>query len=301
MTEVDTTPATEEEAAAAAENLPSTTLLDSGVAKIKLGEATFMEVDLVDINKMFAQPAAGNGLAFAAILSRCVIPIQMGVFTIPAKLLDKITTSSIGREVMTPPETMAIRREISIFTVQAGAAIMSLMSPDSSDQFTHEGIKNSEAIANNFLKTVKLFCKQIEEVDNMSNSARAFIRARTMKTKKPAINPAMLTPAIQDFILNMNKQAAGDGGWIFQSIGKSINRIANFLDNEVIMELFGAHNKAEMLTKLEYRITPTQVMLHENLFELVQLLTVINESSAIDNDELNQLFVLCQALNSSLK
>lgn len=268
--------------------------------KVTLGKTVLSVVD-PDVRKMFIEPKPHQGTLIASLLSRCVVPINMGVFDIPDRLLKQINNETENAEEMSPVETTTILRNITAFKIEAGSQAMSMMTEDPIDMFLASAVENSTRIISNFVCSVTELCGAMQEIQKQYASEGAFYLKDALGASSVKISKEVIMTPVQNILVDLGKMSSGHGGYQILALLKGLDTVAGFLADPVIQKLYGASNVLGMLNKLEYRILPDQMMYHENLATLMDLVKTIGETTdEIDNDVLAQLIMVCKNIKAYL-
>ncbi|MFC1645478.1 hypothetical protein ACFL08_05630 [Patescibacteria group bacterium] len=274
-----------------------TTDTDVDVVEIEIDDVMLTVIDPA-IEKMIANPMPTQTTMVAMFLSRCIIPVSKGVFTIPEKLLTEIVEKSKDAEKMSPIQSMQIKKKLKAYR-DAVTGSGALDGEDIYDMVLSEAISDSPRLCRDFMKSVKGFCDAMKEVDEKHGSERASFRqelystgGRKAKTKK--ISDAAVTTPMKKLIIELNKLAAGEGGYRILSLIKNISVIGDFLSDETIINLFGVQDRTSMLNALDYRLDPDQVTLHENLISLMSMIeSVMVNKKKVTNEVVGEIVELC--------
>ena len=268
--------------------------------EVTVGKTVLSVVD-PDVRQMFVKPKPSQGTEIAALLSRCVVPVSMGVFDIPNRLLKQINKETSTAEEMSPIETTQILREITVFKIDSGSQAMSMMTDDPIDMFICSAIENSPSIVSNFVGSVREFCNAMQEIQGQYASEGAYYLKETLGSDSVKISREVIMTPIQNLLVDLSKMSSGHGGYQILALLKGIGKVANFLGDPVIQKLYGATSALGMLNKLDYRILPDQIMYHENLAILMGLVKTIGETTGeIDNDVIARLIMVCKNIQSYL-
>ena len=280
---------------------PATEVKKTAMIQVNLN-GTVLDVVDPQIRDMFAEPKPTDSTMIASLLSRCVVPVKMGVFQIPEKLLGKLTGESECAETMLPLEFLAIRRELQLFSLEAGSTAKCVMSDDPVDQFTFEAIDRASRLIKVYLVHVVALCQSLKDIQQRYASESSFYLNQTLGaqgSQMPIKDNVIMTP-IQSFIMELNRLSMGLGGYRILAMLKAIDKVGKFLSDARVKKIFGADNAVLLLNKLDYRIYPEQVMLHEDLGELMRLVTKVG-TEGVKAGDAAKLIVLADGILSNLK
>lgn len=271
---------------------------DGNLIKITMDGGHVLEVVDPNTERMFIEPKPHHGTNIALLLSRCVVPIQMNVFAIPKKLLDRIGEEATTAEMMLPFEMVGIRAEIAALKDELAGVVATMAGKDAAAMFVFEAVKDSGNIARNYLVSVLNLCNSVAEFQQRYASQDAFYQSQTLGAETIEPDTDSLLVPVQNHILDMNKMSAGWGGYRIMALLKTINQIAKLLDNSQIKTLFGAADALAMLNKLEFRVQPSQMAFSKNLCLLSEMVGGIGETKKVDKQIAGKLITLCRNIQS---
>lgn len=265
------------------------------------GMETILNVVDPNIQDMFIEPTAHSGTEIGALLSRCVLPVQMGVFDIPEKLLEKIESIGKAGEQMLPGYIMSIRQEIIRFKVISASQAFGMISDDKTDMFVADAVKMAPEIISDFLDSVKSVCRDMGVIQRQYASEGAFFMSQSLGGKREIpIEPQVISTPLQDQVIRLNRTSSGIGGYLILALLKSIDRVGKFLSDKTILKLFGVPDALTMLNTLDYRIMPEQILFHQDLKNLMRTVSSWDKNKQISKDDLIILILLCERIRKHL-
>lgn len=277
-----------------------TTGTQGGKLEVKVGTTVLNVVD-PDIAALFIEPKPSDGTMIASLLSRCVVPVGKGVFQIPEQLLAHITREAKTAEQMAPIEICEILRQLSAFKIDTGSQAMSMLNDDPIDMFLCDAVSNAEGLVGKFTGSVEEFCRAIVDLQDKYASEKAHYRREAMGSTVYEISKQVLMTPIQNFVLDLNRMAAGTGGYRILALLKALDKVAGFIADPIIQKMYSTGSPITMLNRLNIRIEPKEMELHDNLAKLMEIVTEIAEISGdVPKEKTGELMMVCENTLSQL-
>ena len=251
-----------------------------------------------EIERMFVEPQPHEGTKIAFFLARCVIPVQMDIFDIPEMLEQRIDQEGRQAEMMLPPDLVMLKNQIKIFREALGGQILYNVSNDPVDFFIPEAVANAKDIVKEYLASAIQFCNAIGKIRQQYASQEAYYMGQTLGKDTIQLDEGAVMACIQNHILDMNRLSSGWGGYRILALIKAVGKVANYLEDKRINVLFGASDVISLLNKLKYRIAPEQMIFHQNLTALSELVESIGASKKLSKPDIGTLIKLCSAIKS---
>ncbi len=254
----------------------------------------------VDMEKLFVSPEKNDTTKIAALLSKCLIPLNMGILNLPSKILSEIEKEGKDSESLLPNEAVDVYKLACKIKRRMSHRDIFVETDDMLDIFLFEALQSSKNLTNSFERALSVFCNEVDVVREQVSSQNSFFLAKTLGTEVE-IDTNLIQIAVQNFIHSLNVIAAGLNGYKILALVKVINEIGEILDSELTLKFYSCTDKTSLVNKLGYRVMPGQMALNNQINSLMDLIFKLQESSDNRKEQLMEIFRLSDSVIKALK
>ncbi len=245
----------------------------------------------IDMERLFVKPEKNDTTKIAALISKCIVPLSIGIMDVPEKILKQVEESGKNSEMLLPVEAVEVFKIVLKLKHRLFSDSSKKSSEDTTDLFTYEAVAEAPEFIRSFKSILQEFCNEIETVQSQVASEKSFYMAKTLGTEV-AIDSSMILTATQNMIQKLNVLASGLNGYKILALVKVINEIGALLDDSVIKQFYEVPNRTAIVNKLGYRIQPGHIALNNQLNELLDIVLDLKDNSEIEKEVLVKLFSL---------
>jgi hypothetical protein len=227
----------------------------------------------IDMENFFVKPEKNDTTRIAALISKCIVPISIGIIDVPEKIQKHVEETGQTSETILPAEAVEVYKIVLKIKHQLFGD--SMKGDDSTDLFTYEAVQSSGKYINEFKQILGEFCGEVETVQSQVASEKSFYMSKTLGTE---IDINLIQIAVQNYVHSLNVTASGLKGYKILSLVKIINEIGEIVDSESTMKFYGCSDKTTLMNKLGYRILPGQMALDNQMNKLTDLIFEIEGS-----------------------
>jgi hypothetical protein len=259
-----------------------------------------------DLEELYVQPETSQTTEIGMMLAKSIIPIHMGIFSVPKRMLEEI--QKVGDESEKISELEAIKVYLTVLKIHRKLVI----TPDSIDisnmteildSFVYLAIAEAPRLLKQFTKIIIQFCNDVKEQQNSVASTTAWQMSQTTGQNIP-IDIDSLKAATANCIQQLNVIAAGMNGYKILALTKMVDDIGRLLNNSKIQEIYNVSNAVALFNKLKFRINPGQIQFHKQLDELLNKIKELNDFDTTKIEASQQLalsiFMISEQILSKL-
>lgn len=254
----------------------------------------------VDMERLFVAPEKNDTTRIAALLSRCIIPLDLGILNLPSKILKEVESGGESSEEIVSNEAIEIYKLARKIDHRMNDKMIFTETEDKLDIFLMDALRSAETLCIDFIRSLVEFCKEIDTVRDMVSSEKSFYMSKTLGTEIE-VDTDLIQIAVQNYVHSLNVSASGLNGYKILSLVKIINEIGEIVDNDSTMKFYGCTDKTSLVNKLGYRILPGQMALDSQMNKLIDLIFEIEGSNDSNKDRLIEIFNLSESVRKGLE
>lgn len=253
----------------------------------------------IGMEKLFVTPEVTDTTRIATLLSRCVVPVRLNVFSVPDKLLAFIEEKSHQSESLLPLAAVGIYQKIRHLRYRMFAPDFFPDIDDVIDLFMSDAVRQANYFTDRFCVCLSEICDEILNIKEQIASEKAFFMSRVLGTEA-TIDPSLIVTAIQNFFMALNILASGMDGYIILALVKAIDTIGKLLQDPQIHSVHHVLNQTALLNTLGFRLLPGHVAFDKHISEMLTLSFTMERSRKLGNDDILRLLTLADHVKRGL-